>query len=452
MRRWRLLFWIGMLLGGLAARPAPLAAQAVAGDRAVCWSGVDGIINPAVADYLTRAVKEADASGCQALVIRLNTPGGLTSSTWQIGEALLNSRVPTVVYVSPQGANAGSAGVFITYAAHLAAMAPNTNIGAAHPVAGGGEDIGDDLRDKITNDAVARITTWARDRGRNVEWAEQAVRKSVSVGSDDALEQNIINIVASDDADLLRQLDGRRVAVSGGEERTLATLNAPRREIGMSWIESILHLLGDPSIATLLLSLGSLGLYFELATPGVGVGGVAGIICIGLGMYGLSILPVNIVGVGLLLVSFVMFAVDIFATNHGALTAGGIAAFVVGALLLIDAEAAPGVVVSRGIIFGIALGLAIVMALIILLVSRTRRLPVLAGINSTMIGERAAVRSPLAPQGTVWAQGALWQARSAEPLEVGDEVEIVGVEGLTLVVRRRTLGALEAPNRGSGGM
>ncbi|HYF63712.1 MAG TPA: NfeD family protein, partial [Herpetosiphonaceae bacterium] len=366
--------------------------------------------------------------------------------------ALLNSPVPTVVYVSPQGANAGSAGVFITYAAHLAAMAPNTNIGAAHPVAGGGEDIGDDLRDKITNDAVARITTWARARGRNVEWAEQAVRQSVSVGSDRALEQNIINMIAIDDSDLLRQLDGLAVPVAGGE-RTLATINAPRREIGMSWIETILHFLGDPSIATLLLSLGSLGIYFELATPGVGVGGVAGIICLGLGMYGLSILPINIVGAGLLVVSFVMFAVDIFATNHGALTAGGIAAFVVGALLLIDAEAAPGVAVSRGIIFGIALGMALVMAIIIMLVTRMRRLPSISGINTTMIGEPATVRSPLTPQGTVWAQGALWQARSADPLEVGDEAEIIAVEGLTLVVRRRALSAaLEAPQRGNGGI
>jgi membrane-bound serine protease (ClpP class) len=240
--------------------------------------------------------------------------------------------------------------------------------------------------------------------------------------------------------------------VAGGE-RTLATISAPRREIGMSWIETILHMLGDPSIATLLLSLGSLGIYFELATPGVGVSGVAGIICLGLGMYGLSILPVNIVGAGLLLVSFVMFAVDIFATNHGALTAGGIAAFVVGALLLIDADAAPGVAVSKGIIFGIALGLAVVMALIMMLMTRMRHLPAISGINTSMIGEAATVRSPLAPQGTVWTQGALWQARSADLLEVGDEAEIIAVEGLTLVVRRRALSAaLEAPKRGNGGM
>ena len=447
MRQTRRLFWLWLIVvGGFGVLPTPTRAVG----EAVCWGAVDGIINPAVADYLTRAVAEAETAQCQALVITLNTPGGLTSSTWQIGEALLNARLPTVIYVAPQGANAGSAGVFITYAAHLAAMAPNTNIGAAHPVAGGGEDIGDDLRDKITNDAVARITTWARAHERNVEWAEQAVRDSVSVGSDQALEQNIVNFVARDQADLLRQLDGQRVVLANGETRTLATADAPRREIAMSWLETILHLLADPSIATLLLSLGSLGIYFELATPGVGIGGVAGVICLGLGMYGLSVLPINVVGLGLLLLAFVLFAVDIFATNHGALTLGGIVSFVVGGLLLVDTEAAPGVAVAKGLIFGIALGLAAIMALILTLVVRTRRQTPVPEHNA-MVGERVVVRAPLAPRGMVLAQGALWQAESDERLDVGDEAEVVGMEGLTLVVRRRTANdALDTPARAGG--
>lgn len=439
------LMWVVMLtaLGPSTARAASSAA---------CVSSVDGIINPAIADYLTRSVREAEERNCQVLVLKLNTPGGLTSSTWQIGETLLNARVPIVVYVSPQGANAGSAGVFITYAAHLAAMAPNTNIGAAHPVAGGGEDIGDDLRDKITNDAVARITTWAHAHERNAEWAEQAVRKSVSVGSDEALRLNVINMIASDDQDLLRQLNGRVIVLANGEERVLSTAVAPLVSIEMTWLEQILHLLGDPSIATLLISLGTLGIYFEIANPGLGVGGVLGIISIGLGLYGLSVLPINMVGLALLLLAFILFAIDIFATNHGALTIGGIASFVVGALLLIDTTAAPGVAVSKGVIAGIALSMAAIVALVLTFIVRTRGQPV--GLSSQELrGSRVSVRSTIAPHGTVWTQGALWQARSDERLDVGDEAEVVLVDGLTLVVRRPHLeGAVNSPVVGDGGL
>lgn len=446
MRRVALIFLGALVLLGLLPTPGR-AAGAMA-----CESTVDGIINPAIADYLTWAVRAAEERNCEVLIIKLNTPGGLTTSTWEIGAALLNAKVPTVVYVSPQGANAGSAGVFITYAAHLAAMAPNTNIGAAHPVAGGGEDIGDDLRDKITNDAVARITTWARAHDRNVEWAEQAVRKSVSVGSDEALKLNIINLIAVDERDLLNQLDGRAVALADGQERVLATASLPIEAIDMTWLESILHLLGDPTIATLLISLGTLGIYFEVANPGLGVGGIIGIIAIGLGLYGLSVLPINIVGLALLLLGFILFAIDIFATNHGALTIGGIAAFVIGALLLIDGDAAPGVAVSKGVIAGIALSMGAIVALVTSFIVRTRSQRDGLG-NDGLVGSLVTVRSTIAPRGTVWTQGALWQARADERLETGAKAEVIAVDGLTLVVRHPYVeGASNPPAVGDGGL
>lgn len=432
MRRLRVTFLSFMLLlVGMSVFVSPVSAAS--GD--VCVANVNGIINPAVADYLTRSVKLAEQEQCNALIVKLNTPGGLTSSTWQIGEAFLNANVPIVVYVSPQGANAGSAGVFITYAAHFAAMSPNTNIGAAHPVAGGGEDIGDDLRDKVTNDAVARITTWAKSRGRNVEWAEKAVRQSVSIGSNEALELNVINFVAQDQADLLRQLDGKQVTLANGANVTLATAQAPTRSIDMSWLERLLHFIGDPTIASMLISLGSLGLYFEVANPGFGVSGVLGVISIALGLYGLSVLPVNTVGAVLLVLSLVLFAVDIFATNHGALTFGGIVAFVVGLLLLIDVEQAPGVAVSRAVIAGLALAMLLIVGFIMWFIRRTRLHRPAAGLDS-LKGSRVRVKTLIAPEGTVFADGAIWQARSDEPLNVGDEAEIVGRDGLTLIVRR----------------
>ncbi len=427
------IFTAGALLWLLLVGLLPTVASAA--DRAVCFGEIEGIINPAVADYVDRAVQSAATSNCSTLILTLNTPGGLTSSTWQIGEDLLNADVPTVVYIAPQGAGAGSAGVFVTYAAHIAAMAPNTNIGAAHPVASGGADIGDDLRDKITNDAVARITNWALAHGRNADWAEQAVRQSVSIGSSQALDLNVVNLIARDRDDLLQQLDGRTVTLANGQTSVLETAGMPTRSINMSLIESALHWLGDPTIATLLLSLGAMAIYFELAVPGVGVSGVLGVISIALGLYGLSVLPINTVGAGLLILSLVLFAVDVFATKHGALTFGGIATFVVGALILIDAQAAPGVEVSRGVIIGLALAFALVVGLVAAVLARTHNIKPATGQES-LIGQVAPVRTTIAPEGTIFVQGALWKARSQDRFDVGDVVEIVAVDGLTLVVRR----------------
>ena len=418
-----------LLLFGLVA---PLAAQT---DQAVCVATIDGIINPAIADYVDRVVGQAEKGSCSSLIVQLNTPGGLTTSTWEIGEDLLNAELPTVVYITPQGANAGSAGVFITYAAHIAAMAPNATIGAAHPVAGDGGDLGAELDAKITNDAVARITTWAQAHDRNAAWAEQAVRSSVSVGSAEALELGVINLVAADQAALLQELDGMVVSLADGSTSVLATANLPARSLSMSWIESILHWLGDPTIATLLISLGSLAIYFELAIPGIGISGISGFLALALGLYGMSVLPINVIGAGLLGLAFVLFAVDIFATNHGALSIGGVAAFVIGALILIDGNAAPGVEVSRMIIAGLALGILVVVGLIMYIMRQTRDAPDATG-RDALIGSLVPVRSTIAPEGMVFADGSLWKARSVDQLTVGEQAEVVAVEGLTLVVRR----------------
>lgn len=395
---------------------------------------VDGVINPAAADYIRRAIDSAEEQGGQALVLVLNTPGGLVDSTWEIAEAMLNARIPIIVYVAPEGAYAGSAGVFITYAAHIAAMAPNTNIGAAHPVAGGGEDIGEDLREKVTNDAVAKITTWARSHGRNAEWAEEAVRKSVSIGSDEALERNVINIVAHDLSDLLRQLDGREVTLTQGGTVVLKTAEAPRQYIEMTALEQLLHLITDPTIAYMLLSLGSLALFFELSNPGLTVAGLLGAVAILLGLYGVNVLPVNYAGLALLLFSFVLFAVDIFAPTHGALTIGAIVAFIAGSLLLFNTTDAPGVRVSLWAIFGMALSMVLLVTLMITMVVRVRKRPVTTGTQG-LIGQIAEVRTPLTPVGTVFVDGALWKAQLEGQGEALNHVEVIGIDGLTLIVR-----------------
>ena len=320
---------------------------------------VDTSIDTFTAGYIERVLGVARDDGAQAIVIQLDTPGGDLDSTYAIGEDLLGSNVPVVVYISPSGARAGSAGTFITYAANLAAMAPGTNIGAAHPVGAGGEDITGTIGVKITNDAVAHILTYAAQRGRNADWAEKAVRESLSITSQQALDMHVVDIIANDIPDLLNQMDGRTVKVTGAREVTLHTRGATTRELDMNFFEVFLHTLLDPNIALILLNIGSLAILIELYNPGATLPAVTGVICLTLAAVALYNLPTNWAALVLIAASIVMFVFDL-KVNSFVLTAGGILAFVLGAFFLFrpftpPEPTAPEVSVSPFVIGGLAL-------------------------------------------------------------------------------------------------
>ncbi len=298
---------------------------------------LDGVISPASSSYLVRAIKLAEDNDASCLIMKIDTPGGLDLSMREITKRILNAEIPVVIYVAPKGARAASAGVFILYASHIAAMAPGTNIGAAHPVSMGGEKIDSVMIEKVTNDAVAYLKAIARARGRNEKWAEKAVRESASIDAETALKIGVCEIFAEDVNDLISQLDGRIVEIKG-KKRTLKTESSPVKDIAMSFKERLLLLLTNPNIAYILLLLGIYGLFFELQNPGMIFPGVVGGICIILGFYALHLLPVNYAGVALIALSAILFILEIYTTSGGLLTVGGIISLVLGSLILFESN------------------------------------------------------------------------------------------------------------------
>jgi membrane-bound serine protease (ClpP class) len=409
------------LLGGGAVRGA-------AGEVHVLT--FDGIINPISARYFVRGIEDAAEVGAEAVLIELNTPGGLLDATEDITSAMLDARVPVIVYVTPPGARAASAGTFITMAAHVAAMAPSARIGAATPVSGDGADIPDDLREKIINDTVSYARIIANERGRNADWAEDAVRDAVVATAGEAEELNVVDLVADSRAELLEAIDGRTVTVRG-EEVTLATADAPIDLRAMSPFEDFLMVLSNPNIAVILLSLGSLGLYFELSAPGSFFPGIAGAIAIILGLFSLGTLPINYAGLALLLFGLALMGAEIWVASGGVLGIGGAIAFLLGGFLLIDDTQAPFMEVSRPLIYGITLALVLFSLVAVRAVMRTRRRPVAIG-GTDMVGLTTTLRSPT----SVYVEGELWSTRPAEgaALATGDPVRVVGREGMTLIV------------------
>ncbi len=435
MGRWPLLasFWLGWLLFALASgRTAGAEGDFVEVAR------LQGVINPPAASYVDRAITAAERDGAALLVIQLDTPGGLDSAMRQIVQRILASKVPVAVYVAPPGARAASAGVYITYSAQIAAMAPNTNIGSATPVSlgeNGEQQMSDETRNKVTNDAVAYIRALADERGRNADWAESAVRQAINAPAQEALQLGVVNYVATDLPDLLRQTDGAQVTTPAGAV-TLHTAGLPVRTEEMQPQEHLLHAISDPTIAYLLLSLGSLALIYELANPGAILPGVVGGLALLLALYALGTLPVNLAGVLLILFAMGLFAFDVVAPTHGAATVGGIAAFVLGSAILINTpEGAPYLAVAPQAIALVTTFLALFFGLLLGTALRTQyRRPVTD--RSNLVGRRAQVRAALAPQGLVFVDGELWSARTVgEPAPVGTTVEIVDVEGLRLDVR-----------------
>lgn len=429
--------WVSSVLGMFALARASTQSPAPRVDVAK----ISGIIDPFVEGYVERVINNARDNGASAIVFQLDTPGGGLEDTRKIVERFFDSPVPIIVYVSPSGARAGSAGVFITYAGHVAAMAPGTNIGAAHPVGSSGEDITGTLGDKITNDSVAFIRTIATQRGRNADWAEDAVRNSVSVTEQDALKTGAIDFIARDMNDVLNQAQGRVVHVQGNPI-TLNTQNADVHQVEMNFFEQFFHLLLDPNIALILLNVGTIALIAEVYNPGAVLPAIIGIICLTLAAVALFGLPTNWAAVILIVVGIGMMVLDIKITGF-ALTIGGIIAFLLGAFFLFrpltpPEPTAPDISVSPFVIAGLTVLTAAFFIFVLGAALRARNLPVITGIQ-TMVGATGVVKTVLNPEGVVLVKSEEWTAVADNPpVQRGEPVRVISADGLKLLVEKIT--------------
>lgn len=425
--------FLWLLLIALGLLNSFTAGAALADTPKVAVLDVEGVINPVVAGYVERGIELAEEMDAVACIIQMDTPGGLDSSMRDIVQNIMEADVPVVVYI-PTGARAASAGAFITLSAHVAAMAPGTAIGAAHPVALGEDGMDETMEQKVVNDAVAYIRDIAEANGRNASWAEEAVRESRSSSSSEALELGVIDIVANDLDDLIARLDGREVTLSSGETVAIQTGGAEIERLDMGALERFLLAITDPNIAYILLSIGMLGITLELFNPGTIFPGVIGGICLLLAFYSLGVLPVNYAGLLLVLLGFGLFIAEVFTTTNGLLSAGGIASFVVGSVILMSN---PMFDINRGLIVGVALAFAAFFVFVIASIVRTNRRKQQTG-REAMIGMVAVARSTLDPTGTVFVHGERWEATLDEgKAEEGEEVIITGIEGLHLTVTRK---------------
>lgn len=417
---------------------ALILAAAVLGAAHSAWAAnvglikIEGAIGPATASYIARAIEVSSERKDVCLIIELDTPGGLLESTKEIVQSFYAARVPTVVFVSPTGASAGSAGVFITMAADIAAMAPHTSIGAAHPVSiggGGAEKTDDVMKQKMQSYASSFIESIADKRNRNVEWARSAVIDSVATTAEKALELNVIDLIASDVADLLNQIDGREFG-----ERTLQTAGAEIQAIPMIAREKVFQLLWRPEVMFILMLVAIYGIIGELSNPGAIFPGVVGAIALILVLYMSSILPVNIAGFALIALAIALFIADVFTPTHGVLTVGGIIAFLLGALMLFN-RAEPGFRLSLAYILPGAIITAAFFAFVVGAGLRAQLMPVKVG-RETMVGQTVKALARIDERnGKVFIEGEYWNAVSEAPIEAGQLVEVTGVEGLTLKVK-----------------
>ena len=399
---------------------------------------VEGTIVPAVYNYINRGISQAEERGAGVCIIELDTPGGLLDTTDKIVGRIMNADVPVVVYVSPKGAWAASAGTFITISAHIAAMSPGTTIGAAHPVSGGGEEIPEEQMKKITEFSAKWIETIAMERGRNFEEARLAVTESKSFRDDEALENNLIDLRADSLESLISQIDGWEVTLASGQEVTVDTTGYGVVRNEMNGVERFLQVISDPNIAYILLTLATIGLVTEVSNPGMIFPGVAGGLSLILAFYSLGVLSAYWGGVFLILLAVGLFVAELFVTSHGALTAGGIAALVIGSLILFShTYSSPAMEVNRGLIAGVAIAVACFLIFVIGAIIRGQRRRKATGAEG-MIDGVAVAKTPLDPMGTVLAKGELWTAATeGEKVERGEEVIITKVEGLKLWVIKK---------------
>jgi len=395
---------------------------------------VDGIINPATAKFITDSVDEATQQGAQCLIIQLDTPGGLMESMRIIVKKILASNIPVIVYVAPGGARAASAGVFITIAAHIAVMAPGTHIGAAHPVTLGAEGKeSKTMTEKVVNDAVADIKATAKKRGRNVDWAEQAVRKSVSITDEEALKLKVIDFISPDLQELLTKIDGRVVKFNG-VTRTLHTKGVQPQPIQMSWRERLLDIISNPSIAYILLMLGIYGIFFELSSPGAILPGVVGGIFLILAFYALQMLPVNYAGLALIFFGIILFIAEIKVVSHGLLAVGGVISLFLGSIMLFHTPT-EYMRVSMSVIIPAVLVSAAFFIFAVTKAIKARLSKPTTGMEG-LIGEIGTASTPIAPEGKVSIHGEFWDVISDQNIERGEKVQVVGVMNLKLKVKK----------------
>jgi membrane-bound serine protease (ClpP class) len=395
----------------------------------------DGTVNPVMHRYIDRGIDAAEKDQAGAVVIQLDTPGGLSTSMDDIIKRILDSKAPVIVYVWPSGGRAASAGTYIAYASHIAAMAPATSIGSATPIDASGGDIEGDLGNKVKGDAVAKIRGLADLRGRNADWGERAVLEGISAYTDEAVEQDIVDLEASDINDLLAAVNGREVSLASGEV-TLATAQSQIVYNNTNFIEDFLNIIANPNIAFLLLSLGSLGIFIELVNPGTIFAGVFGVISLLLGFFALSVLPFNWAGVALILFAFILFGLELFITSHGILGIGGAIALVLGGLIL-TSDNPPEFQVSRWLVFSLAAFLAAFSIFVAINIMRIRGMPAQTG-PETIVGRRAVARSALAPAGFVFMDGEYWAAEAEDgEVQPGENVIVTAIKGLRLTVRKQ---------------
>ena len=410
---------------------------------------INDAIGPATDDYIERAIETAILQHAELIVIRMDTPGGLDSAMRGIIKNISNSSVPVAVYVAPTGARAASAGTYILYASHIAAMAPGTNLGAATPVQIGGisppdikkekdkadkpgiDDNKTTLQRKVINDAVAYIRGLAQLRGRNQEWAEKAVREAASLPASDALKINVIDIIATSTADLLKQIDGREVFVQG-QKRQLKTAGLTVKEINPDWRSRLLSVITNPNIAYILMLVGIYGVILEFSNPGAIVPGTVGAICLLLAMYSFQLLPINYAGMGLILLGIALMVGEAFEPSFGMLGIGGVIAFVIGSIILMDTDA-PGFGIDISLIATFALTSVILFVFVIGMAIKARRRPIVSGMEE-LLGSEALVIEDFAQNGRVNIHSENWNALSDTPLHKGQSVKVIGIDGLTLQV------------------
>lgn len=408
----------------------------VYGGEKILLIHLDGTINPATAEYIINSISKAEADHVSALVIEMDTPGGLLESTRKIVQGILGSSVPVVVYIAPSGARAGSAGVFITLSANIAAMAPGTNIGAAHPVGGGAEDTSSVMSKKVTNDAAAFVRAIAQKRNRNVVWAEDAVRRSISNSETEALKQRVIDLISPNLDSLLKQIDGKTVETSNGSV-VLKTANAQVEIVPMNWREKFLGTISDPNITYILMMIGIFGIMFELFNPGAILPGVVGAISLILAFYSFQTLPINYAGLALILLAVILFIAEIKVVSHGLLAIGGIISLFLGSVMLISSpfEVAS---ISLSIIITTVIVAAAFFLGIIGLGLRAQRRKSTTGVEG-MIGEEGTVISGIkaGEVGQVRVHGEIWKATAEDALKVGDKVEIESFSNWILKVKSK---------------
>ena len=394
---------------------------------------VDAIINPATAKFIVDSVDQATQQGGQCLIIQLDTPGGLMESMRMIVKKFLSSPIPIIVYVAPSGARAASAGVFITMAANIAVMAPGTHIGAAHPVSLGEGKENQAMTEKVVNDAVSYIKSFAKARGRNVDWAEKAVRKSVSITDEEALKLNVIDFISPNLEDLLARIDGKVIKLDS-TTRTLHTKGIQPKSIQMSWRDRLLDTISNPTIAYILLMLGIYGIFFELSTPGAILPGVVGGIFIILAFFALQMLPVNYAGLALIIFAIILFIAEVKVVSHGVLAIGGVISLFMGSVMLFQSPA-EYMRVSLSVIIPAVMVSA---AFFIFAVSKAvqARLTKPTTGKEGLVGEVGTASTPIAPEGKVSIHGEFWNAVSDQPIEIGEKVQVIGTIDLRLKVKK----------------